>query len=233
MREDRKKTFPEQFAAQEARRDLWQRAKAAGKTAKTTVVRGFVDDTAPTRAMEKRCQDDLGISLADVPDDGLTERRRDARGSQPWLHDDDETTMTADLETRYGAVEECGCSCLLNAAVNDNHLCLPAVVHDNTTTTTTTQRTTTNDDDKFALSTAGEQLRSGKFEGCLLEVCCAVESELARCVPERWLAIRITTSTDVTKRGTKRMIHELIRLCVKLGVRLHTWVSVPCTAGCR
>ena len=45
--------------------------------------------------------------------------------------------------------------------------------------------------------------------------------------------MRITAKEDLTKKETKRAIHSLIRFCGLHDVEVHTWVSIPCMAGCR
>ena len=66
-----------------------------------------------------------------------------------------------------------------------------------------------------------------------LELCCQERSAFATTVPESVLCVGITELEDLTHRETKREIHALIELAKILDVKVHVWVSVPCTAGCR
>jgi hypothetical protein len=243
LRADWKKEDPAGYEAQDERRLTWQRAKAAGKTAaKVTVVRGTAEPLVPARAMdrqEKACSASENI-VASVSC---------TTGSRPRVPEvsSDAREETVQPLLGGGAVEECGFGCLLNSsAIERDDVCVPIVSDDNDKTTTTTTNndyhennntmttmTITTDNDTTALSEAARRLRSGNFEGCLLEMCCDDDSELSRRVRPEWLAVRVTRKVNALAKNTKRMIHSLLRLCVTLCIHLHTWIAVPCTAGCR
>ena len=76
------------------------------------------------------------------------------------------------------------------------------------------------------------KLASGEFDILLIELCCEPDSELAFAAPPRGLALRITKDADLTNKATKRTLHSIIRFAGKCDVKLHVWVSTPCTAGC-
>ena len=66
-----------------------------------------------------------------------------------------------------------------------------------------------------------------------LELFCAPNSTLSGMPPPGCLAVRITEADDLTKKETAAALHSIIQLASQLRLRVHAWVSISCTAGCR
>ena len=66
----------------------------------------------------------------------------------------------------------------------------------------------------------------------LIEFCASHISQLTETVPHRAAAIRITAQLDLTNKKTVRVLRDIITLASSLQIKVVTWASVPCTAGC-
>ena len=66
----------------------------------------------------------------------------------------------------------------------------------------------------------------------LIERCCSDSSALSEEVPFGCATLRITETIDLTHFKTHRVINEIRRYAKRCGVRVGTWISIPCTAGC-
>ena len=72
--------------------------------------------------------------------------------------------------------------------------------------------------------------------GLLLIICCAEPCEIAKCVPSRWLCVRVVQYKDtwnLNEPETKRALHKLVRFGGKMAIAVQVWVSLPWLAGLR
>ena len=79
---------------------------------------------------------------------------------------------------------------------------------------------------------AKQRLFKGHYNKLFIELCCESDSVLSEKVCGRALAIRITKEDDMSHKNTAKALHGIIRTARHLGIEVHTWVSIPCTAGC-
>ena len=79
---------------------------------------------------------------------------------------------------------------------------------------------------------AREKILSQKYDNVCIELCCEGDSALSMHVGSRCLAIRVTRDVDGTSKETVKSLHFIIRLATHMKMRVHLWVSIPCTAGC-
>ena len=69
------------------------------------------------------------------------------------------------------------------------------------------------------------------FSCLLIELCYELrDAVLSAAVPDRCLAVRISSVEDATSRATNKAIHSLIRIAKMHGLNVHGWISLPCTA---
>ena len=65
----------------------------------------------------------------------------------------------------------------------------------------------------------------------LIELCASADSDLIKNVPCGSVAIRITDMEDLTKRGTVKVVEEIVRVSKKNDVQVIVWVATLCTSG--
>ena len=82
------------------------------------------------------------------------------------------------------------------------------------------------------LQNAKTALNKGGITHLVIELCASHNSELTATVPPRCAAIRVTARDDLTFQKTYKVLRDIIRHALKLGVHVLTWASTPCTAGC-
>ena len=82
------------------------------------------------------------------------------------------------------------------------------------------------------MKNAKEILSQGGIDQLLIELCATNSSQLTQTVPPRAAAIRITETADLTNDKTLRVVRDVIRYAAALYIKVITWTSTPCTAGC-
>lgn len=82
------------------------------------------------------------------------------------------------------------------------------------------------------LQNAKTALNKGGITHLVVELCASHNSELTATVPPRCAAIRVTARDDLTFQKTYKVLRDIIRHALKLGVHVLTWASAPCAAGC-
>ena len=66
----------------------------------------------------------------------------------------------------------------------------------------------------------------------LVERCASADLELTDDVPYGSAALLITDKEDRTKRGSIKVVEEIIRVANKNDVQVTVWVATPCASGC-
>ena len=95
-----------------------------------------------------------------------------------------------------------------------------------------TGRATSTGDISDLARLAKQKMLKGHFDQLLIEVCCEPDSILSENVRGRSLAIRVTKEDDLCMKNTGKALHSIIRTARHLGIKVHLWISIPCTAGC-